>query len=339
MSWVTPRTWVAAETVTAAQMNGIRDNLNATAPAKAAAAGDVFYATAENAIAVRPIGGPGAALVVNAGGTTPFWGAATHINEFRLTLETGVPVSTSDQTAKTTIYLTPYAGDRIAIWDSGSGWLQLESAQISVAVPSTTVTPFDIFAYDNSGTLTLEVLDWENDTTRATALVYQDGVLVKSGATGRRYLGTGRTTGVSGETEDSETVRFLWNYNNRVQRAMHKLDATSHSYSSATPRIWNNDSANKCEFVLGVLEEHLKISIGANINPGADDRSGIVEVYFDGGVIQPRRSNLPLQPVYAGNTAIHVPSIGYHEYSIFESVVSANSVTFAVAHLDFFING
>lgn len=51
-SWTAPRTWVYDETVTASIMNSaVRDNFLETAPAKAAAKGDFFAATAANAIA------------------------------------------------------------------------------------------------------------------------------------------------------------------------------------------------------------------------------------------------------------------------------------------------
>ena len=43
------------------------------------------------------------------------------INDFRLTLESGVPVSTSDQIAKTTIYLTSYKGNTINFYDGRRG--------------------------------------------------------------------------------------------------------------------------------------------------------------------------------------------------------------------------
>jgi hypothetical protein len=41
----------------------------------------------------------------------------------------------------------------------------------------TTGKPFDIFGYDNSGSLAIESLVWTNDTVRATALTLQDGIL------------------------------------------------------------------------------------------------------------------------------------------------------------------
>ena len=89
---------------------------------------------------------------------------------------------------------------------SGSGSLWTEelsvTSPISIAVPSTTSTVYDVFVYDSSGTSTLELTAWTNLTTRATALAYQNGVLCKTeGAlVTRRYLGSFRTTGVSGQT-------------------------------------------------------------------------------------------------------------------------------------------
>ncbi len=57
MAWTTPRTWTTAEVVTKSIMDThVRDNLNETAPAKAAAKGDTFAATAANAIEAVTVG-------------------------------------------------------------------------------------------------------------------------------------------------------------------------------------------------------------------------------------------------------------------------------------------
>jgi hypothetical protein len=180
--------------------------------------------------------------------------------EGRLTLASGTPVTTSDQTAKTTVYFTPFRGNRIAIYDaSAGGWLPYTFTEKSVAVPATTVTPFDVFGYISGGALALQAVSWTNDTTRATALTTQDGEYVKNGAIGYRYLGTGRTTGSSGQTEDSLANRLLWNYYNRMDRALRRTESTGHTYNTATWRPWNN-SASACQatFILGVLEEFIK---------------------------------------------------------------------------------
>ena len=73
MTWATPRTWVAGETITAAKLNTIRDNLNETAPAAVTAAGDILVADGTNSLKVLPLGTASYFLKVNAGATDIEW--------------------------------------------------------------------------------------------------------------------------------------------------------------------------------------------------------------------------------------------------------------------------
>ncbi|MBT7290839.1 MAG: hypothetical protein HN837_10185, partial [Chloroflexi bacterium] len=183
--------------------------------------------------------------------------------EARLTLATGMPITTTDQTAKTTVYLTPYKGNVVMLY-TGSAWVVHNLTELSIAVPSTTNTPFDIFLDYNAGTPQLAVTDWTNDTTRATALTTQDGVYVQTGNTDWKYLGTGCTTGVSGQIENSETKRLLWNYYNRVSTNISVIETTaSWSYSTAAYRPLNNDTTNRIEIVCGVSEDAVDIDVMA----------------------------------------------------------------------------
>ncbi len=193
----------------------------------------------------------------------------------RLTLATATPMPSTDQSGKTTVYFTPYKGNRLALYD-GSNWALKNFTEKSVAVPSNTNTPFDIFVYDNAGTITLEAVAWTNDTTRATALTTQDGVYVKTGSTTKRYLGTGRTTGSTGECEYSLEKRFLWNYYNRSPAGMKKTDATtSWTYGTVSWRQANNSSTNQVAFVLGVLEDGIWASArGAGQQTAGDYSNG-----------------------------------------------------------------
>ncbi len=169
----------------------------------------------------------------------------------RITLTTGIPVTTANVTAATTIYYTPYVGNDINI--NGTA---LTFSETSVSVPATTVTPFDIFAYNNSGTLALETLNWTNDTTRATAIaIAGDGRYYKSGDTTRLYLGTGRTTGVSGQTQSTTSSRLLWNMYNQIDRAIQVKYEASHAYTTGSYRAWNANTTlgqAKTEFLIGL---------------------------------------------------------------------------------------
>lgn len=180
-----------------------------------------------------------------------------HICQGRLTLTTGTPVTTSDVAAATTLYFAPYKGNQIGLYD-GTRWKLYAFTERSISIPATTDTNYDVYLYDNSGTLTLELVAWTNDTTRATALATQDGIYVKTGATTRRYLGTVRTTDTSGECEDSTSRRFVWNYYNQINRPLLAKDSTaSWTYSVNTWRAANNATAfgvARVGVVVGVAE-------------------------------------------------------------------------------------
>lgn len=179
------------------------------------------------------------------------WGDSPTLVQGRLTLTSGTPVTVSDVTAASIVYYTPYNGNKIALY-SGTAWQLLSFSELSVAVPATTNTNFDIFAYNNNGTVALETANWSTDTVRATELIRQDGVLCKTGALTRRYLGTGRTTSVSTQIENSDTKRYLWNYYNQIESKLSKLDSTDHSYgTSGAFRQYAGGTSNKVELVVG----------------------------------------------------------------------------------------
>lgn len=182
----------------------------------------------------------------------------------RLTLESAVPISTSDQTGKSTVYFTPYHGNKITLY-SGSAWVFCTFSEISLNLSSlTSGKNYDVFAYNNSGTVTLELsAAWTDDTTRATSLVLQDGIYVKFGAATRRYLGTIRTTSTT-TTEDSKSKRYVWNYYNRSPRFLTVQDATA-SWTYSTDNTWrsaNASTSNRFEAVIGLNEVLVKIRIG-----------------------------------------------------------------------------
>ena len=175
--------------------------------------------------------------------------------DFRLTLTAGTSVTTADVTGATTIYCSPYKGNRITLFD-GTSWNVRISAEFSLALGTlTSGLPYDVFCYDNAGVPTLEFLAWTNGTTRATALALQNGVLSKTGALTRRYLGTFYTTSTTA-TEDSAAKRFLWNYYNRLRRAMQVNEGTnSWTYTTATIRQANAVAGNQLDFVRGLDED------------------------------------------------------------------------------------
>lgn len=282
--------------------------------------------------------------------TSTFGGAGTvDMNTFeaRLTASTGVPVPTTDVTAAGTIYLTPFQGELIALYDGATSWEYFTLTEISLALTNLIKgVCYDIFVYDSAG-LTLEAVAWKqvaasnnpaagssvviniNDTAtlvvgmdvtvrdgsaseisritalvsntsitvdtlansyttpniygfreRATALALQDGVYVKTGATARRYCGTIVITATTAQTEDSASLRGVWNYYNRVPRAMTRQEGTdSWNYTIATWRQANGSKSNQLTFVTGVLEDSVEATASAmsttNTATVTDRRTGI----------------------------------------------------------------
>lgn len=241
-------------------------------------------------------------------------GEAPPICNGRLTLTSGTAVTTSDVTAASTIYFTPYNGSKIALY-SGSAWQVLTFSEGSVAVPSTTDTNFDVFGYNNSGTLSLETVNWTDSTTRATALTTQDGVLVKSGATTRRYLGTGRTTGASGQSEDSAAKRLVWNNCNRVTKPIKTTPSVaSWTYGTAAYRSSGNDATFRIQFVVGWNEVPIDLKYHSTTSATCDRINAIcLDCTNSNSALAPGYNHVTDGDYFGGHTeyAAYV-GVGFH---------------------------
>ncbi len=112
MSWTAPRTWVTAETVTAAIMNThVRDNLLETAPAKAAAAGDIFYATAANTVGVLTQPGD-THFMLRGGASAPSWTAISGFIQISADVDTSnFTMSTAYQNTAAAVTFNPGWGE------------------------------------------------------------------------------------------------------------------------------------------------------------------------------------------------------------------------------------
>lgn len=204
-----------------------------------------------------------------------------HIPGGRLTLESGVPVSTTDQTAKTTIYYTPFVHNVISLWD-GANWVPTEFIETSLAIGTiTSGKPYDVFGYLSGGVLALEMLVWTNDTSRATAVTLQDGRYCKNGDKTRLLLGTFYTTSTT-TTEDSLAARYLWNAYNRVSRRIYAANSTSHTYTTGSWREWNGGTGvTKLNILSGIGMDAMNLSIVANLQLSGTGTIGYINIGYD----------------------------------------------------------
>lgn len=308
----------------------------------------VLIGNGTSAVAVTGAGTAGQALLSNGASADPTFQTvfAAVLQDFRLSLTTALSVTTADVTAATTLYFTPHAGRRCTIFDGSGNATTLTSAELSIAVPATTSQLYDVFVYSNGGVLTLELLAWTNDTTRATAIVKTGaidaaGVWTKSGDPTRRYVGSFRTTTVSGQTEDSVTKRYLWNYYNRVPRELRRQETTgSWNYTTATWRQANTAAANQVDIVLGVAEVNLQLSVSvpfantnANVNAaisiGEDSTTTPLDTGIGGEGSSPAASATAFNQLLY--TLTRYPAVGRHFYTWLEISVATGTTTFVGA--------
>lgn len=186
----------------------------------------------------------------------------------RITLSSGVPVTTTDVTAATKVYFTPYKGNQLSIYN-GTNWTTITFSETSINVPATTATMYDLFAQNSSGTLALVAVAWTNDTTRATGLSLQNGVYCETGTLTNLYLGSFRTTGTSGQTQDAIAGRYVWNYFNRIKRTMnYSISTASWTYTTASYRQADANTAAQLDFIIGMAEDSVWAQLTA-VNQGS----------------------------------------------------------------------
>jgi hypothetical protein len=254
----------------------------------------------------------------------------------RLTLQSGVAVSLTDQAVKSTVFYTPYRCDQIGLF-SGSSWSVITFTEVSLALASLTRNAnYDVYGFSSGGALTLELsAAWASDTARTDALATQNGVQVKASATTRRLLGTIRTSGTN-TTEDTLVRRFVWNQDNRVGRKLFTADATSHSYNGGY-RQWNAATANQVNFVTGLAEDPI-VSMLLGEQNAALGIYAIIAQGLDSVTVPVTGSVLTLSPfstgagsnldVGASATAIITPQIGFHFIAAMENTITGGANTF-----------
>lgn len=208
---------------------------------------------------------------------------ATITPQGRLTLVTAVPVMVSTQSAKTTIYYTPYQGNLAPIYD-GTNMLPTVFTELSVLTTDTTKSPAaigaskvnDWFVWNDSGTIRIgHGPDWTDDTTRSagTALTRVNGILLNNAsitngpaASRGTYVGTTRSDGSSqlnwiyGASSSGGTaaVHGVWNAYNRVDVLGYVQDSTANwTYTTNTWRAANNSSTMRASFISGLAEDQM----------------------------------------------------------------------------------
>lgn len=296
--------------------------------------GTTFTVTrgAENTTAASHSNGATVAMIFTAGALDQLRSDLMNIETIghRLTVTSGTPITTTDVTNAGTIYLTPFRSNRIALFN-GTLWKQYSVSEISLPLTVTSGLNYDVFAYDNAGTVTLELsAAWSNDSTRTDAIATQDGVQVKSANRTRRLIGTIRASGTN-VVEDSKLRRFVWNMYNQVSKFLLVTETTSSwTYQSASWRAVNNNTANAFEYVSG---DFAKIAIRSfNMTQTTSSNTAATGIGIDSTTIN--SANLFGGTSATQGTNDHMAhfngylSVGYHKITWIELSTNTTLATF-----------
>lgn len=280
----------------------------------------------------------------------------------RLTLTSNTPVMTANTTAQSTVYYAPFRGKYVPIY-SGATWAMAAFSQISLALNTSdnlSGSLYDVFVFDNSGTLTLGTGPaWSSGTARGTGagtteLERKDGIwtnkvsitLKAGGSTvgtpaGNRatYLGTiyctangqtgfsPMTTGASG---GAESFCALFNAYNRVPVQMKERDtATSWTYNSVTWRAANNSNANRISWLDGLQEIAPQAALQQYVAPAANNGHAI-GIYVDAtsgtpGEIAQSDNGSGANAMTISTRTVSAPLLGKHFFQAAEACSQAVS--------------
>lgn len=261
----------------------------------------------------------------------------------RLTLTSGAAITVGDVTGASTIYFTPWRGNTLSFYD-GSDFVPYTFAELSRAISGlTSGKNYDVFAYVSGGSPVFDVVAWTNDTTRATAVVLSGhGIWVNnaactgvmSGASIAQYrgtlLGTIRTTGTN-TTADAYAQRFVANAINPVPKLIYRAEGTAHTYSSATPRGWNNTNQT-IEWVQSLAQWPVTLQLtGAIIPPGAGTVGARIAIGSSASnQIVGIDAGFGVNPFQAGTSLPLDPGIGNRIYYVTESGTGSGNASFFV---------
>lgn len=307
-----------------------------------------FFAIASHTHAISDITGLQAALDSLSGSS-----GGMSVPSGRLTLESSVPVSTTDQSNKSTIYYTPYNGEKIPIY-SGTAMVNTTFTELSQSTTDTTKSPaacannsnYDMFVWNDSGTVRCtRGPAWSTDTARGTGagsteLVRINGLwtnknAITNGPAAFRgtYVGTIRTNGTA-TVDNTINARHVWNaYNRTTHSFVLEIPTDSWTYSSATWRQVQGSSTYQVSFVCGLDEELVTASYyavyntststsrAATVGIGLDSLTQPHILYMSGNAAASQWSGFPVGTYYG------FPGIGYHYLAMLEKGAGSDTQT------------
>lgn len=278
----------------------------------------------------------------------------------RLTLQSGTPVMTSTNSAKTVVYYTPYMGNLVPLYD-GTTMVATTFTEVSQSTADSSKSPtavvansnYDIFCWADSGTnRCTRGPAWSSATARGTGAgttelerisgVWLNKNAITNGPAANRgtYVGTIRSNSSSqvdwtfGATGTAASLQ-VWNAYNRVAVTTTVSDSSSSwTYLATTPRQANGSSINQINFVSGLAEDGIYGAYQVTTNTGTATGAWYeIGVGLDSTTIRtrsasaqsPAAAQMQSSPTAAGAFA---PQLGAHFFAAIEMGNGSTPTTF-----------
>lgn len=330
---------------------------------------DKQLGSTQGTIAYRDVSGwqglapsTGGILQSNGSGANPSWvspsaaiPAAVGIGH-RITLASNTPVMTSNVTAATTIYSTPYQSDLMLLWN-GTSYVPTHCAQTSQTLADTTKSPaaavansvYDLFAWNDAGTCRVtRGPAWTNSSTRSagTAIartnfgILSNSVAITNGPAANygTYMGTIATDAggatVTWQYGSSVTtcgagVHNVWNMYNRVS-AVSTVESVAQAGYSGAARVYLNFPACSLSLLTGVAEDNVSVSTAAGMTVSSGTGAGYLGFGINSVTAQNVAfSTMPTQATTVGKTGGFVPSNGVNLINAVQFTDAGVNVTYS----------
>lgn len=275
----------------------------------------------------------------------------------RLTLTSATPVLTADVAGATSVFYTPDKDNIVPIYD-GSTWTNREFAELTNVLANTATgnagpdatnaKPYDLFVWDNAGTLTLtRGPAWTSDTARAAGggLTTIGGLKVNTtvitngpGASRGTWVGTSRGNAAAttlsvlfggAGTGGSQAWFGIWNAYNRRTGAFWTMENTA-SWTPATTRALNNSTGHRVSMIRGADEDAVDAIVIADAK-AASTQNVFVGIGLDATTGTARQIwgatgntlDVDITAKYSG-----LPGLGFHFLQALESISAGTNTIF-----------
>lgn len=257
----------------------------------------------------------------------------------RLSAQSGIAVTTADQTSVATLYYVALGQNKDPVYDGTQDTLR------TIGTPSLTINAtnnvanaqYDVYEiWDGTQVVLAAGVAWTSNgagtgsrgtgagtaevTTFNGRRVNANSMTMKNGGTNYtvpanqgNLVGGFRVTGVAGATEDSVTKRFVWNEYNALPRTLKRVESTaSWSYTTNSFHQANASTANQVEVFSGATgRPTLAQVIGMCLNSTATPRTAGVGIGINSTTVN---SAALLGPATPANSAYFPAHATYNDY-------------------------